>query len=179
MLHPNVEQAEEAKQNLGKDVRAASEFTTMADGKPQPFSWAKSGFVNWFLRVDETHIKPFLIRNYDRLIQQLEDEYQDQLKINFVVDDAEKIAERVEILRETQSAMGRAASYNVDPNDPSALLLFDRNLRGSVSNMPRTQSQFNPTARALGLDTGFGQGAPQTKARAASDFNKELSPNFV
>ena len=60
--------------------------------------------------------------------------------------------ERVEHLRETQSAMGRAASYNCDPNDPSALMLFGNTLRTTESNMPRTQSQFNPTARALGLD---------------------------
>ena len=91
LMHPNEEAREEAKVNQGKNMRAASDFNSVMDGQPQPFSWAKSGLVNWFLRVDESHIKPFLIRKYDRLLQILEDEYQDQLKINFQVDDADKI----------------------------------------------------------------------------------------
>jgi len=74
----------------------------------QNWSWSRSSLVNWFLRVDESHIKPFLIRRYDRMLQLLEDEYQDQLKVNFETEDVDKIAERVELLRETQSAMGRA-----------------------------------------------------------------------
>lgn len=33
----------------------------------EPFSWPKSSFVRWFLRIDESTLKPFFIRKYSRV----------------------------------------------------------------------------------------------------------------
>lgn len=62
---------------------------------PQPASFSTSKFVKWFLRIDESHLKPFLIRKYDRDRQIVEDKYEDQLNLNFEVDDTEEIAKKV------------------------------------------------------------------------------------
>jgi hypothetical protein len=132
IMHPNEEEKHEAD-------RKASEWNSALDsrGTPMPWSFATSGTVGWFLRVDESHIKPFLIRNYDQYRIELEDKYQDLLKMNFNVDD--NLSQRVEDLLETQSAMGRADSFNMDPNDPGSLMIPGQNKRGH----PRTQSAIN------------------------------------
>lgn len=77
IVHPNYETTSETD-NKNKQRTTSEAISVMnPDGSAKNWSWSRSGLVNWFLRVDESHIKPFLIRNYDRIIQQLEDEYQD------------------------------------------------------------------------------------------------------
>ena len=67
-------------------------------------------------------------------------------------------------------------SFNANPNDNAALLLSNRSLRKSMVK-PRTQSEFNPTMAALGLEAAFNKDRENlVKARAASDFNRSLTP---
>jgi hypothetical protein len=73
VVHPNEE-----KEDL--DVtRTMSVFDQVLNSRlvPQPASFSTSKFVNWFLRIDESHLKPFLIRKYSRDRQIIEDQYQD------------------------------------------------------------------------------------------------------
>jgi hypothetical protein len=43
----------------------------------EPGSFYTSGLVKWFVKYDEAKLKPFLIRNYDRLRAIVEDKYQE------------------------------------------------------------------------------------------------------
>ena len=67
----------------------------------EPFSWPKSSFVKWFLKYDESHLRPFFIRKYNRAVQILQDEHQELIQMQFADDDSDEIAEKVEKLYET------------------------------------------------------------------------------
>jgi hypothetical protein len=68
VVHPNEEHDVDVS-------RTESVFQQVLNSRlvPQPASFSTSGFVNWFLRIDESHIKPFLIRKYNRDRQIIED----------------------------------------------------------------------------------------------------------
>lgn len=66
--------------------------------------WTASSFYKWFSNYDEKTLRPFFIRNYDRDIIILEDEYQDVLKVKFSEEqELQDIAERVDVIKRTQS----------------------------------------------------------------------------
>ncbi len=69
MLHPNEESTHDMVEEGMLD----------ADGKV--IGWTGSAFYLWFGRFDESHLKPFFIRNYSRDAIILEDEYQEVLKL--------------------------------------------------------------------------------------------------
>jgi hypothetical protein len=75
VVHPN-EEKEEEDLNMTRNM---SVFDQVLNSRlvPQPASFSTSKFVNWFLRIDESHLKPFLIRKYSRDRQIIEDQYQD------------------------------------------------------------------------------------------------------
>lgn len=51
------------------------------------------------MKYDESTIKPFVIRNYDRLRAIVEDKYQEQMEMNFATEDVNEIAAKVDELR--------------------------------------------------------------------------------
>jgi len=51
------------------------------------------------MKYDEATIKPFVIRNYDRLRAIVEDKYQEQMEMNFKTEDVAEIAAKVDELR--------------------------------------------------------------------------------
>jgi hypothetical protein len=51
------------------------------DENGEVVGWTGSAFYIWFGRIDESHLKPFFIRNYSRDAIILEDEYQEVLKL--------------------------------------------------------------------------------------------------
>ena len=51
------------------------------------------------MKYDEEKVKPFLIRNYDRLRAIVEDKFQEQMETNFKTDDVAEIAAKVDALR--------------------------------------------------------------------------------
>jgi hypothetical protein len=62
IIHPNEEKE-----------RSTSILDEVVPGSP--FHWPSSRFVRWFLVFDEEKLRPFFIRNYDRAVALLEDEY--------------------------------------------------------------------------------------------------------
>jgi predicted choloylglycine hydrolase len=66
-----------------------------------PGSFYTSKLVRWWMVYDEEKVKPFLIRNYDRLRAIVEDKYQEQMETNFATDDVAEIAAKVDQLRNT------------------------------------------------------------------------------
>jgi len=89
------------------EQRNGSFASDVDDG--EPFSWPKSRFVRWFLKIDESHLKPFFIRKYSRVKQALEDEYQALLKEKVdAIDDQDED----EIMKDKVEAMTAANTRN-------------------------------------------------------------------
>lgn len=66
--------------------------------------WTGSAFYIWFGNFDEKTLRPFFIRNYDRDVVILEDEYQAVLKIKFNAEqELADLAERVDVIKRTTS----------------------------------------------------------------------------
>lgn len=64
-----------------------------------PFHWPTSSFVRWFVKYDETTLKPFFIRSYDKIQAMIEDEYQDLIKAKFDDNNHEEdMAQQVDLL---------------------------------------------------------------------------------
>lgn len=75
VIHPNLEKHDGDEDEEGK-VRLES----VLDGairQAEPGSFYTSALVKWFVKYDEAKLKPFLIRNYDRLRAIVEDKYQE------------------------------------------------------------------------------------------------------
>jgi hypothetical protein len=69
MKHPNEEEEHE-------DVHEGA-----IDSEGKRVGWTGSSFYKWFGKFDEETLRPFFIRNYDRDVVILEDEYQEVLKV--------------------------------------------------------------------------------------------------
>lgn len=68
MLHPNEEHDEE------EDIHPG-----LKDENGNLIGWTGSSFYKWFADFDEHTLRPMFIRNYNRDIIILEDEYQEVL----------------------------------------------------------------------------------------------------
>lgn len=114
------------------------------------------------MKYDEEKVKPFLIRNYDRLRAIVEDKYQEQMETNFKTDDVAEIAAKVDALRANQTTIGRTDSYS-------------SNTLGIFGNRNRTKSTFDISKDEDLTDKMLGG---KKAKRSQSDFNLELAPKF-
>jgi len=67
IIHPNLEKHDD------EEEKPRLESVLTANRPPVPGSFYTSSLVKWWMRVDESHMKPFFIRNYDRLRAIVED----------------------------------------------------------------------------------------------------------
>jgi len=95
IVHPNEERSGSVDEDIDPDA---------------PFHWPSSSFVRWFLRIDESHLRPFFIRKYNKRVALLEDEYQELIKQKFDDNDEDEVVDKVEALLSTNTEHPRALS---------------------------------------------------------------------
>ena len=69
IVHVNQESDEE------EDKETKREVWYMMPNGPEEGSWADSRIVRWFAEFDEKKLRPFLIRNYNVLTAEIEDNF--------------------------------------------------------------------------------------------------------
>lgn len=67
ILHPNEEKSVLSDNGAGMSRRPSYLLGV------QPASWQNSAFVNWFVKIDEDKLRPFLIRNYSLMNVKMQD----------------------------------------------------------------------------------------------------------
>jgi hypothetical protein len=93
IVHPNEEEDHDEVHEGAIDTETGERI-----------GWTGSSFYKWFSGYDERVLRPFFIRNYDRDVVILEDEYQEVLKFKFNEEqELVDIAERVDVIKRTQS----------------------------------------------------------------------------